>query len=149
MSPPFTAAVLQFLGNKAEQKQTVATGTTATTGTTTSRRPEDKYDLNEVCKAAIQVSENSQGMGSFMNVYEPEARDSRRSVKLNQYQLQPAKDANKMVQKLESLENQQAEEKDKLELVNKNLDSKFTALEDMMKNMMSQVQNGARKEPTV
>ena len=48
---------------------------------------------------------------------------------------------------MENLENIQAEEKDKLQLANKNLDSKFTVLEDMMKNMMSQIQNGnSRKE---
>ena len=147
LSPSFTAAVLQFLGNKAEQypnSSIVPPSTVTKTGL--SRRPEDRYDLEEVCKAAIQVSENSQGMYSFMNVHETEAGNVR-STKVNQYQLQPAGDTNKLVQKLENLENIQAEEKDKLQLANKNLDSKFTALEDMMKNMMSQIQNGnSRKE---
>ena len=82
-----------------------------------------------------------------MDNHETEAGDVKRTAKLNQYQLQPAGDTNKLVQKLENLENIQAEEKDKLQLANKNLDSKFTALEDMMKNMMSQIQNGnSRKE---
>jgi len=80
-----------------------------------------------------------------MNVHELEAVDNRRSIKLDQYHLQPAADTNRMVQKLESLENKQAEEKDKVDIANKNLDSRFTALEDMMKTFMSQVQNGARQ----
>src|SRR5271168_245547 len=29
------------------------------------RRPEDRYDIEEVCKAAIQVSINTQGMFGF------------------------------------------------------------------------------------
>jgi len=142
LSPSFTANLLQFLGSKAEQKQTVSPITAGITGATGKRRPEDKYDLSEVCKAAVQISENSQGIISLMNIHDTEAVDDRRSAKLNQYQLQPAADANKMVQKLESLENKQAEEKDKMEIVSKNLDARFTALEDMMKNMMTQVQNG-------
>src|SRR5271154_2016888 len=40
---------------------------------------------------------------------------------------------------MESLENKQAAEKDKVEIVNKNLDGRFNALEDMMKTFMSQV----------
>ena len=60
LSPSFTAAVLQFLGNKAEQKQI-----SEATSQTGARRPGDKYDLNEVFKAAVQVSENSQGIVLF------------------------------------------------------------------------------------
>lgn len=138
LSPSFTAAVLQYLGNKAEQRPKAPE--------LAGRRPEDRYDLEEVCKAAVQVSENSQGMFSLMNIHEPEAVNDRRSTKLNQYQLQPAADTNRMVQKLESLENKQAEDKDKIDIINKNLDSRFTALEDMMKSVMSQCQNVTRKD---
>ncbi|KAF8802062.1 hypothetical protein BYT27DRAFT_7261406 [Phlegmacium glaucopus] len=81
-----------------------------------------------------------------MNVHETEAVEGKRSAKLNQYQLQPTADTNRMVQKLEGLENRQAEEKDKVEMINKNLDGRFSALEDMMKNFMSQAQNTSRRE---
>jgi hypothetical protein len=149
LSSSFTAALLQYLGNKAEQRPTTLSKAEQkqpeTSGTrVVARRPEDKYDLEEVCKAAVQVSENSQGIFSLMNVHD--SGSDKRSTKMNQYQLQPAGDTNVMVQKLESLENKQAEEKDRIDIVNKNLDSKFTALEDMMKNFMNQVQTNSRKE---
>ena len=142
LAPSFTAAVLQFLGNKAEQKQKTTAGQT---GQGEFRRLEDRYDLEDICKAAVQVSENA-GMFPMINIHEIEPEGVKRSTKLNQFQLQPAADTNKLVQKLESLESVQALERDKMDMVSKNLDSKFTALEDMMKSMMSQVQNGARRD---
>ena len=141
LNPTFTAAVLQFLGTKAEQKLQ-----TSAQKTGSGRRPEDRYDLEEVCKAAIQVSENSQGMYSFMNIPESEQADIKRSSKVNQYQLQPVEETNKLVQKLESLENVQAIDKDKIDGVSKTLDSRFSVLEGMIKNLASQGQNGNRKE---
>lgn len=63
LSESLASAVLQFLGttkvyNEKREEPTAIDGVV--------RRPEDRYDLSEVCKAAIQVSENSQGMFSLM-----------------------------------------------------------------------------------
>jgi hypothetical protein len=141
LSPAFGTAVIQFLGNKIEAAQTTA----VTTGVSrTPRRPEDKYDLEEVCKAAIQVSENSQGMFHLMKSG-IERSEGRKESNFNQGPLE----TNNLVQKLEGLENNQAVEKDKLEVTNKNLNNRFNDLEKMMKSLMNQVQNGSgnRREP--
>jgi hypothetical protein len=137
LSQPFAAAVIQYLGNQPENKK----GKQSSGGT--SRRPEDRYDLEEVYKAASQVSENSQGMFSLMNSFGMEIEDKKT---VNQFQLQPAAESTRVVQKLESLENIQAEEKDKLDIANKKMDSRFNDLENMMKTVISHIQNGGKKE---
>jgi len=54
------------------------------------------------------------------------------------------------VQKLESLENNQAVEKDKTVIANKNLDNRFSELENMMKTLITHVQGGgSRKDPVI
>jgi hypothetical protein len=141
LSQPFAQAVIQFLGNKMEaiHQAALAAGVSKTP-----RRPEDRYDLEEVCKAAIQVSDNSQGMFYLMKSGVEKA-EGRRESNFNQY----ASETSDLVQKLEGLENSQAEEKDKLEISNKNLNNRFNDLEKMMKSMMNQNinGNGNRREP--
>src|SRR6202789_4511412 len=75
-----------------------------------------------------------------------EKAEGRKESSFNQY----ASEASNLVQKVESIENRQAEEKDKLDISNKNLNNRFNDLEKMMKDMMNNVQNGNknRKEPT-
>ena len=79
------SAVLQFLGNivssskpKTSKRRVETDNADNNLGSETvlsqaSRQPEDRYDLDEVCRAAIQVSANSQGMFYLMNkpTYEP------------------------------------------------------------------------------
>jgi hypothetical protein len=143
LSPQFATAVIQFLGNKIDtaQQAAVITGIGRTP-----RRPEDRYDLEEVCKAASQVSESSQGMYHLMKSGVDQA-EGRRESNFNQYQ----SETSNLVQKLEGLENNQAEEKDKLEVANKNLNNRFNDLEKMMKSLVNHVQsgngNGNRREP--
>jgi hypothetical protein len=134
LSPPFATAVIQFLGNKME---TVHQARVAAGVSQTPRRPEDRYDLEDVCKAAIQVSENSQGMFHLMKTG-VEKTETRRESSFSQY---PSETSN-LVQKVEGLENNQAVEKDKLDIANKNLNNRFNDLEKMMKDMMNQSQNG-------
>jgi hypothetical protein len=73
LSESLASAVLQFLGNRmpsaaAKMKATSADGGASVARVSgAARRPEDRYDLDEVCKAAIQVSESSQGMFNLMN----------------------------------------------------------------------------------
>lgn len=141
LSPPFATAVIQFLGNKMEAIHQAALSAGVSQ---TPRRPEDKYDLEEVCKAAIQVSDNSHGMYHLMKSGIEKA-EGRKESSFNQY----SSEASNLVQKVESIENRQAEEKDKLDISNKNLNNRFNDLEKMMKDMMNNVQNGNknRKEP--
>ena len=143
LSPTFAQAVIQFLGNKIETGQQAAVVSEISR---TPRRPEDRYDLEEVCKAASQVSENSQGMYHLM-ITGVDKTEGRKESNFNQYQ----SEASNLVQKMEGLENSQAEEKDKLEISNKNLNNRFSDLEKMMRNLMNHVQNGNgngnRKEP--
>ena len=106
------------------------------------RRPEDRYDLDEVCKAALQVSENSQGMFHLMDKSADRSGD-RKGSSFTQYQSESAS----LVQKLDSLENNQAVEKDKMEIANQNLDGRFNELEKMMKNLVNHVQGNGNKEP--
>jgi hypothetical protein len=131
LSETMAAAVLQFLGNRAEagkQKE-------AAVSSKTNRRPEDKYDLEEICKAAIQVSESSQGMFHLMNKPLPEPVSERRVMMFNQ----PASETTNLIQKLEEIENIQAQERDKLVIANKNMDSRFNELQDLMKTLLAQV----------
>jgi hypothetical protein len=141
LSPAFAREVVQYLGNKAEIGQQSVLPTTAPKK---ERRPEDRYDLEEVCRAAVQVTENSQGMFHLLNSSEKERyRDKgRKESNFNQYQTETSD----LVQKMESLENSQAEEKDKIVLANKNLDNRFNDLENMMKTFIMQSGGSDRKD---
>jgi len=83
LSEQMGAAVLQALGNTTAAQSKPQAGSLAQASSTAStsasavsnvvsRRPEDKYDLEEVMKAAIQVSENSQGMFYLLSNYTKE-----------------------------------------------------------------------------
>ena len=145
LSNTMASAVLQFLGNiNAAVKKTGGKETENVSDAATSskllRRPEDQYDIDEVCKAAIQVSENSQGMLYLMNKPIVEASGERGILMLNQ----PVNESKVIAQKLEELEGVQALERDRLVSVNKSIDAKFSELEAMMKTMLAQAQGPGR-----
>ena len=141
LSDSLASAVLQFLGNKmskvssgnGKEAESVGDGLSA-------RRPEDRYDLDDVCKAAIQVSENSQGMFSIMRKESAAKTDNRGVFLLNQ----PLSETKALSQKVEELEGVQALEKDRLESVSKTLESKMDGLEGMLKTLLTQ---GQKQEP--
>ena len=134
LTDSFASAVLQFLGNKMSSEQTSGKNT----GSTVARRPEDRYDLDDVCQAAIQVSENSQGIISLMR------KDV--SSKINEHSVlmfnQPATEAKALTEKVEELESVQALERDRLMSVTKMMESKMTGLEEMIKTLLAQCQTG-------
>jgi hypothetical protein len=134
LSPSFANIVIEKLGNQIEiaQQTAVAAGISKTP-----RRPEDRYDLEDVCKAAIKATENSQGMTHLMRTGVDKA-EGRKESSFNQH----TSEASNLVQKMADLENSQAVEKDMLELSNKNLNSRFNDLEKMMKSLANHVQNG-------
>ena len=135
LSEPLVAAVLQFLGNNlpSNKPKMKATGVPETEKSTV-RRPEDKYDLEDVCKAAIQVSESSQGMFHLMGKSSVVVEAERAVFAFEKG------GSNVLTQKIEELENSQAVERDNLVNVNKNMDTKFGELENMMKVLISQTQ---------
>ena len=91
------------------------------------RRLEDKYDLEDICKAAIQVSESSQGMFHLMGRATSANTEERGVYVFNQ----PVSETKALAQKLEDLEGAQALENNHLVNVNQNLDAKFSELESM------------------
>jgi hypothetical protein len=74
-------AVYQFLKNKMDAAPQAVI---ATEVSKTPRRPEDRYDLEKVCKGAIQVSENSQGM-FYLLKSGVERAEGRKESSFNQY----------------------------------------------------------------
>ena len=73
LAPELASEVMKYLGNKVEIEQ-LGVGKAKLL-----RRPEDRYDLDEVCKAALQVSENSQGMFHFMDKSADRSEDRKES----------------------------------------------------------------------
>ena len=144
LSDSFASAVLQFLGNgvpRARSTETVTSkGKEAEVAAETKlpRRPEDRYDLDEICKAAIQVSENSQGMFSLMRTEPP----GERNVLLFN---QPISEAKALNEKVDVLESVQAAERDRLVSVTKTMESKITGLEEMIKSLLAPSQTGANQ----
>lgn len=157
LSESMAAAVLQYLGNQAEQRsivqrptEFVAEGKRAETSTssaatsrTVQRRPEDQYDLEEVCRAAIHVSQRSQGSFHLMHKPLPESTTERRVLMINQ----PISEINTITRKLEEVENLQAQERDKLDIANKNMDVRFNELEGLMKTLLAQAQGNVNTGP--
>jgi hypothetical protein len=136
LSEHLASAVLQFLGSKAPTAKVASNkerGSSTGEGTVT-RRPEDKYDLEEVCNAALQVSENSQGMFNLMN---RDLSEERRGVLLYS---QPVSETKALSEKVDELEGEQALGKDLVVTMGKNLESRIGGLEDMFKTFMSQSQ---------
>ena len=140
LSDALASAVLQFLGNKLPYAKEDASskGKEAETAkdSLVARRPEDRYDLEDICKAAVQVSENSQGMFSLMRKESAASSDDRGVFMLNH----PLSETKVLSQKVEELEGMQALEKDRLVSVSKTLESKMGGLEDMLKTLLTQGQ---------
>ena len=117
LSELLASALLQHLGNQYSNPSTVSNGKRKEgDNERLARRPEDQYDLEEVCKAALQVSENSQGMFSLIK------RTEERGVFLLS---QPVSETKALAEKLNDLEGKQALEKDHMVSMEKMLDSKM------------------------
>jgi hypothetical protein len=147
LSETMASAVLQFLGNNHKDKSKAAEtkGKTAetvigsskdkevATTSTASRRPEDRYDLDDVCKAAIHVSESSQGMFHLIGKSNTTNMEERAAFMFNQ----PVSETKALSQKVEELEGIQASERDKLVSMNKNMEYKLSEIEIMMKALLA------------
>ena len=142
LSESLSSALLQYLGNKtfstSLDKGKERPDASAVTKKEP-RRPEDRYDLEEVSKAAIWVSDNSQGIFALMK-QEVSAKSGDRGVLLFN---QPASESNALNDKVEELEGIQALERDRLVSVTKTMESKITGLEELIKTLVNQSQTSA------
>jgi hypothetical protein len=133
LSDAFASTLLLHLGNNPPSPTPVkGKGVSRLLGlhmtpTVVQRRPEDKYDIEDVCKAALLVSENSQGMYNVLG------RAAQRSTMLF---TQPVSETKVLGEKLSELECDQALEKDRLVSLGKTLDSKIDGLEGLIKSLM-------------
>ena len=152
LSKALASAVLQFLGNRgpsaeskeAEKDKTAekdkAVETESSTKGKPPRRPEDKYDLDDVCKAAIQVSENSQGMFNLLRKDSSSNSDERDVFTFSQ----PISEAKVLTAKVEELEGVQALERDRLIGMNKTIESRMGGLEEMLKALIAHQGHGCK-----
>ena len=105
------------------------------------RRPEDRFDLENVWKAAVSVSENYRGIFFWTN--KPEEQGAREILALSI----PAREermvnAETLSRRLQELENAKAAETDAFLNMAKNIDTKISALvEDKMKAMLALTQS--------
>jgi hypothetical protein len=153
LSESLASAVLQFLGSNLPKPNFKEKGTgskereassseAAEAPKSTARRPEDKYDLADVCNAAIRVSEDSQGMFSLMKKESSSNTEGRGVFLFNQ----PISEGKVLSEKVEELESVQALERDRLVNINKTMESKINGLEGLIRSYMAQSQaNGACK----
>jgi hypothetical protein len=147
LSESMASAVLQFLGSSMAHSKSKDDSTSsgkvaeAKTGSVVVRRPEDKYDLEDVCKAAIQVSENSQGMFNLMKKELSSNTEERGVFLFNQ----PVSEAKALSEKVEELEGVQALERDRLVSMNKTIESKFGSMEDLIKSLLAKAQVNANQ----
>ena len=132
LAEDMASAVLQFLGSNPPNVKLKDNDSDAAA----TRRPEDKYDLEDVCRAAIQVSENSQGMFTLLK---KESVGQRGIFTFSQ----PISGSKTLTDKLEELEGVQALEKDRVVNMNKSLESKIGTIEDLIKTLLAQTQTGA------
>ena len=128
----FCFGSLQYLGNQAPDSKTTSSKGKGILGilgdgNVVPRRPEDKYDLEEVCKAALQVSENSQGMYNLIN------KSEQRGVMMLS---QPVSETKALNEKLNELEGEQALDKDRLVSLGKTLESRMGGIEDLIKSLV-------------
>jgi hypothetical protein len=134
LSDSLSSAVLQYLGTK-------IFSTSSSSGkegeTKPERRPEDRYDLDDISKGALWVSENSQGMFALMK-QDLSSKSGDRGVLLFN---QPVSESKALTEKVDELEGIQALERDRLVSVTKNMESKITGLEDLIKTLVTQTQS--------
>lgn len=139
LSEQLASALLQYLGNKMPSDNGKAKAGSTDSDPAT-RRSEDRYDLDEVCKAAIHVSESSQGMFGLLKKASSDSADGRGVYLLNQ----PASETKVLSVKLEELEGAQARERDRVGVLNKSMESKMSEIETMIKSLLTQSQSAAK-----
>lgn len=137
LSQNLAQAVLQYLGAQPKAENPVkledkGKGKESEKKPDIERRPEDRYDFNDICKAVVQVSENAQGMFTMSD-----KKDSDKPRSMALVQTTTAGNAS-LIEKMESLEETQAREKDRTIAANKQFDSKLESIESTLKALLAQ-----------
>lgn len=127
-------AILQYLGS-ATRKKVAESEKGKETKADGARRPEDRHDLEEVCRAAGEVAENAEGMMSYK--WGTPQETTKRGSSLVQTSTE---ESTAWATKFESLEETQALEKDRLDSVNKQWGARFDGIESLIKTLVSQSQ---------
>ena len=144
LSDDLATAVLQSLaikfpnGTSGKSKKGNESSTVESSDTTTKRRPEDKYELEDVCRTALEVSENSQ-VRKMMKKKSSSSSEERETFVFSQ----PVSETKALLEKVEELEGVQALERDRLMSMNKTMESRFGGLEDLIKTLVAQSQTHA------
>ena len=133
LTDAFASAVIQYLGNQSIGSKAIkkkgkepSSSLSNDVDPVVARRSEDRYDLEEVCQAALKVSENSQGMYNLIH-------KSERSMMLY---TQPVTETKALSEKLNELEGEQALEKDRLVSLGKALEARMGGIEDLIKSLV-------------
>jgi hypothetical protein len=142
LSEALASAVLQYLGNKGPSAPPVPSSSSSSQPKPQAkdRRPEDRYDLEAVCAAAVEVSENSQGIFDLLKK-ESSTRSSERDVFMFN---QPSSENKVLSEKVEEMEGVQALERDRMVNMNKMIETRIGELENLMKTLVAQGQNHAK-----
>lgn len=128
LSQSLAQAVLQYLGTVRPKSE----GKNKGKKIDAERRPEDRFDIEEICKAVVQVSENAQGMFRLSDKADQEKPRSLTMVQMS------AEGNFSLAEKIESLEETQAREKDRVIVANKQFDSRLESIEGSLKTLLTQ-----------
>jgi hypothetical protein len=134
LSQNLAQAVLQYLGTQPKALlEDLAKGKGKKSDL--ERRPEDRYDFNDICKAAVQVSENAQGM--FRLSSDKPENNKPRSLTMVQMSTEkmPA-----LAEKVEALEEIQAREKDRAMVTEKQFGCKLEAIDNSLKALLARAE---------
>jgi hypothetical protein len=131
LSVPMANTLLQYLGSARRPEDESKEASQSSTGGDGVQRIEDRYKLEDVCKAAIQVSINAQGMLQLAGKW---TKSERREMTMVQ---SSSGEDTSVLNKLELLEETQAREKDRLTVVNKQLESKLESIEELIKSLVT------------
>ena len=154
LSDALATAALQYLGNRGpdfkskkgkaksreeEPSSSEANRTENAEDKSSDRRPEDRYDLEDICAAAIEVSEDSQGLFDLLK------KDSSRSRERDVFMFsQPISESKVLSEKVEEMEGVQALERDRLVSMNKMIETRINELENLIKSLVNHAKGDCR-----
>ena len=119
-SPGFKSKKGKGRSKEEEPSSSEANNTEDAEDKSSSRRLEDRYDLEDICAAAIEVSEDSQGLFDLLK------KDSSRSRERDVFMFsQPVSKSKVLSEKVEEMEGVQALERDRLVSMNKMIETRI------------------------
>ena len=134
LSEPMALAVIQFLGSKVDERRR-------------ERRPEDQYDLEEVCRVAVLVSENWREMFYLRDgTIVPELVTDENRVVVDDV---PTSKISSLAHRLEILSSCRVRHREELEIANRTVSARLSSLTNMLTLLLEQVQGDFEANETV